>query len=306
MELAPIVLFVYNRPWHTRQTVEALQKNEMAMESDLIIFSDAAKNEKEEGNVSEVRRYIQTIGGFKAITIHEASKNKGLASSIIAGVTEVINQYGKAIVLEDDLITSKYFLLFINKYLDSYQDSENIWSISGYSLPINLPNYYNQPVYLSKRSWSWGFGTWKSKWEKVDWSIDNYKDADKRKFHLSGGRDLSDMLKAQSEGKIDSWYVRWQFNQHINHNYCIYPRNSLIQNIGHDGTGIHCTSTLKYSQSIHNENIELVRDLKFDTNIQNSIYHFNTGSATRRFILRVATLIGIYNSLRKFRNGFII
>ena len=135
-QLSPIVLFVYNRPWHTQQTVEALQKNELAKESELFIYSDAAKSKEAEKSVNEVRKYIQTIIGFKKVIIIKREKNWGLADSIIDGVTKIVNEYGKIIVLEDDLVTSPYFLKFMNEALVFYKDKEKVWHISGWNYPI--------------------------------------------------------------------------------------------------------------------------------------------------------------------------
>ena len=104
MILAPIVLFTYNRPWHTRQTIEALQKNHLASESVIFIFSDGPKTKEDEPKVEEVRKFLKTIQGFKQIEIIEREKNWGLAKNIIDGVTKVVNEYGKVIVLEDDII----------------------------------------------------------------------------------------------------------------------------------------------------------------------------------------------------------
>ena len=136
-DLAPIVLFVYNRPWHTKQTIEALRKNELAKDSNLFIYSDEAKNDEARKSVYEVREYIDTIDGFKNITIIKREKNFGLASSIIDGVTKIINKYGKVIVLEDDLITSAYFLNFMNAGLDAFKNRDDIFSITGFSFKPN-------------------------------------------------------------------------------------------------------------------------------------------------------------------------
>ncbi|WP_082409637.1 glycosyltransferase [Methylomonas koyamae] len=137
MTLAPIVLFVYNRPWHTQKTVEALQNNELALESELIIYSDAPKYEDSKQAVLGVRSYIKSIIGFKKVTIIEREKNWGLAKSIIDGVTTVVNQYGKVIVLEDDLVTSQFFLKFMNEALNFYEGEAKVFHVSGYLYPIN-------------------------------------------------------------------------------------------------------------------------------------------------------------------------
>lgn len=142
-KLAPIVLFVYNRKDHTEQTIEALKKNDLAIESDLFIYSDATKNDVNSDAVKEVREYIKTINGFKSITIVERKNNMGLAKSVVSGVSEIVNKYGKVIVLEDDLITAPQFLRYMNKNLENYEKVEDVISIHGYNYPIkNIEKHF--------------------------------------------------------------------------------------------------------------------------------------------------------------------
>ena len=150
MPLAPIILFVYNRPWHTQQTVEALQKNELSSESDLVIFADGPKanaTEEQKEKISQVREYTHKISAFKSVTIYEKEINCGLANSVIAGVTEIINKFGKVIVVEDDLVTSRYFLNFMNETLDFFENDEWIFSVSGYNYSseiLKIPSNYKK------------------------------------------------------------------------------------------------------------------------------------------------------------------
>ncbi|MBP5592315.1 glycosyltransferase [bacterium] len=245
MTLAPIVLFVYNRPWHTQQTVEALQKNDWAAESDLFIFADGAKTENDE-KVNEVRKYIKTITGFKSITIFEKEKNCGLANSVIAGVAEIINKFGKVIVVEDDIVTSKYFLKFMNEALNFFENDERIFSVSGYTYhakTMEIPRNYKHDIYLSYRHGSWGWGTWKDRWESVDWDITDFKEFCKnpklQNAFNRGGADMSNMLKAQMEGKIDSWAIRFDYSLFKQNKFNIRPVKSLVTNVGLDNSGTH-------------------------------------------------------------------
>lgn len=261
MALSPIVLFVYNRSWHTRQTVEALQKNELADQSDLFIYSDGPKDKHTEKAVQEVRKYIRTIDGFKTVTIQEREENRGLAKSIIGGVTEVINDYGRIIVLEDDLISSSMFLNYMNNYLNFYSDEQNIFSITGFNYPqnhFNIPDDYTYSIYFGYRCMSWSWATWIDRWNKVDWEVKDFKtfmqDKKSKKLFNQGGDDLTDMLKSQMEGNIDSWAIRWCYAHYKNNAYCVYPVKSLIKNTGFDGTGVHCGNTSKFnSQLIHDK-----------------------------------------------------
>ncbi len=153
MLLAPITLFVYNRLSHTKQTINALKKNKLAEQSELIIFSDSFKNSDDKKKVNQVREYIRSIKGFKGVEIIERPDNFGLANSIIDGVTRVVNQYGKVIVLEDDLVTSSFFLEYMNNALLCYEDDPQVISIHGYNYPISdLPE-----IFFIKGADCWGW-----------------------------------------------------------------------------------------------------------------------------------------------------
>lgn len=257
MNLAPIILFVYNRPEHTKKTVDAIKLNEFASESLLFIFADGSKNENDKKSVDEVRNYILTISGFKEIKITLKEKNLGLADSVISGVTEVIDKFGKAIVLEDDIVTSKYFLKFMNEALDFYQSDDKIFSISGYNFPIKIPKCYQYKIYISPRPSSWGWATWKDRWEKVDWRISDYdhfihNKKEIKKFNL-GGDDLTRMLRRQMSGIINSWAIRWTYAHYQGNGYCLFPVKSLAKNIGADSSGVHTKKTNKYSVDVYDK-----------------------------------------------------
>jgi len=166
MKLAPIVLFVYNRPQHTQQTVGALQENELASESELFIYSDEAKNEDSRKSVDEVREYIYGIEGFKKVTVIKRKKNWGLANSIIDGVTKIVNEYEKIIVLEDDLVTSRYFLIFMNEALDFYRYENDVFHINGWNNPINTDGLPD--IYFSRIIYSWAWSTWADRWKNFN------------------------------------------------------------------------------------------------------------------------------------------
>jgi len=248
MVLAPIVLFVYNRSWHTQQTVEALQKNELAEKSDLFIFADGPKTANDE-KVNEVRKYIKTISGFKSVTISEKEKNCGLANSVISGVTEIINKFGKVIVVEDDLVTSRYFLKFMNEALDFFEKDKRIFSVSGYnysSSVMQIPSSYKKDIYLSYRHGSTGWATWIDRWHKVDWEVAYFaKILNNQKLQEAfnrGGTDMSGMLKAQMEGRIDSWAIRFDYSLFKNNCFNIRPIRSLVKHIGSDNSGTHSST----------------------------------------------------------------
>ena len=244
-ELAPVVLFVYNRPKHARLTVEALQNNLLVSESVLFVFSDGPKSESDREKVDEVRQYLASIDGFARITIIKREKNMGLANSIINGVSEVLAKYGKTIVLEDDMITSRYFLRYMNEALELYENEEKVISVHGYVYPVKakLPE-----TFFLKGADCWGWGTWKRGWDLFE--ADGTKLLEELKarkleqrFDFNGAYDYIKMLKGQASGKNDSWAVRWYASALLNDRLTLYPGHSLVQNIGTDKSGVHCSAT---------------------------------------------------------------
>lgn len=244
MTFAPIAFFVFNRPEHTSASISALLNNDESKESDLFIFSDGPKLNEDIPLVNETRKIIRNIKGFKSINLFERTENIGLANSIITGISEIFNNYNKVIVLEDDLITSPYFLNFINKALDFYEKFPSVFAVSGFGPPIKININYNFDTYLiPTRSASWGWGTWKDIWKIIDWDI---KDFDifiknvslKKKFNYTGN-DMTKMLIKQLKGEIDSWSIRFDYNVFKNNGYCVYPIKSFILNKGMKGNGTH-------------------------------------------------------------------
>lgn len=242
--VSPVVLFVYNREGHAAKTLEALSRNQLAEQSRVFVFSDGPKTEKDKEKVKRVRETLEQYqGDFLEFEVIKADNNRGLANSVILGVTEIIKKYGKVIVLEDDIVTTPYFLSYMNQALDYYETNERIWSITGYTLPMRSLNKYEKDVFFSFRACSWGWGTWVDRWDNVDWELKDYFEykTDRQRIWKfeRGGKDLPLLLENQKEGKIDSWAIRWCYYQSKYDMLTVYPRVSLVQNIGYDGTGTH-------------------------------------------------------------------
>ena len=240
MTYAPIALFTYNRADHTQRAVESLLKNAEAKFSDLFIFSDGPKAPEKKAGVEENRKYIHTISGFKSISIVEREKNWGLANSLIAGITEVINKYGKVIVVEDDLILSPYFLQFMNEGLEKYKDDDRVGTITGFVPPIKdkLPE-----TFFLKYFQCWGWATWKRAWDLLETDARpllkglRFK---KTKFDVGGGVGNYGNLYCQKVGLVDSWYLRYYASLFLKDKLSLYPGRSMVTNDGLDGTGTHC------------------------------------------------------------------
>jgi len=243
MSLAPIVLFVYNRPWHTQQTIDALLKNAEAKDSDLIIYSDAAKGASGQQAVDDVRALIKEIEGFRSVCIVEQKKNMGLANSVISGVTESVNQYGKVIVLEDDLETSPCFLSYMNAALERYKDDEQVMQISGHMFPVELDTHHDM-LFLPFTT-TWGWATWKRAWQHFDGQAIGYQALKndkmlRKKFDLDNSFQYFSMLEKQLSDEIDSWGIRWYLGVFMQKGLVLYPSHTLVVNMGMDGSGVHC------------------------------------------------------------------
>ncbi len=253
MKFAPIVLFVYNRPTHTKRTIECLLNNEYADCSDLYIFSDQAKLQKDTEAVRKVRECVNGISGFKNIYKVFHSENKGLAKSIIEGITEVFKKHDSVIVLEDDLESSPNYLSYMNKALAFYSPND-IWSIAGYTPNIEIPGQYSFDTYIAHRNCSWGWATWKQNWEKTDWQVKDFKQffisKKERRLFERGGNDLSIMLLKQQQEIINSWSIRFNYAAYKNNLPSVYPCKSFIKNIGVDGSGTNMKKSAKYNTKI--------------------------------------------------------
>lgn len=288
LNLAPIALFVYNRPLHTRQTLETLQKNELAAESELFIFSDGPKNESALEKVMEVREYIKTISWFKRVTIIEREKNYGLADSILSGVTEIVDKYGRIIVLEDDMVTSPYFIQYMNDALDIYENEDKVMHIAAYLYPLNeeLPETFFYP-----NTTCWGWATWKRAWDKFEPDAGKLvlqikKGKLQYDFNINGSTNAYEMLLNQAKGRLDSWAIRWYASVFLEGGLCLHPGKSLVNNIGHDFSGIHCGSTKVFNGEVRATRVSNFNmNIKEDKNVIDKIASFNR-RAQRSFIYR--------------------
>lgn len=242
MGLAPIILFTYNRLVHTQQVVASLLKNTYAMKSDIFIYSDGNKSNNDADEVLFVRKYLRTVTGFKSVNIIERTENWGLADNIIDGVTSVVNQYGKVIVLEDDLVISPYFLKYMNEALDLYEKEEQVACIHGYVYPVKkqLPE-----TFFIKGADCWGWATWKRGWDLFcsdGKALLNEIDKRnlKKEFDFDNSYPYYKMLKQQVDGNNNSWAIRWYASAFLNNKLTLYPGRSLVKQIGMDGSGTHC------------------------------------------------------------------
>ncbi len=244
---SPILLFTYKRLDPLKETVKALKNNYLAQHSDLYIFSDGPKTAADKTQVAAIRAYLRSIDGFQSITINESVTNKGLATSIITGVDQIMQFSDRVIVLEDDLLTTPNFLNFMNNALSHYGKEQKVFSISGFSFDLKLKEASFEDSYFLHRGWSWGWATWRDRWAKVDWQVKDYNTFKtntklKKEFAL-GGSDVNKMLQKQMEGKLDSWAIRWFYHQFKVKGLTLYPVYSKVYNNGFDTYATHTTGS---------------------------------------------------------------
>ena len=263
---APVIVFAYNRADHLEKTLNALANNDLAKKTEVFVFVDGPKSEN--GKVA-TQRVIDCINQFedgKFLSVEKivSEKNKGLARSVIEGVSSIIDRYGKVIILEDDAVSSPYYLSFMNQALDFYEKNQSVWSIGGFAVPMALPESYKKDIVATQRVSSCAWATWKDRWDKIDWSDKPYKGFRfsfvKRSKFNAWGNDRAGMYDDQMNGRINSWAIRFDYAMFTNDSINIIPRQTLISNIGMDGSGTHSLDT----QSKYYSEISEHTDWKFE------------------------------------------
>ena len=307
-KLSPIILFAYNRPWHTEQVLNALKNNYLADKSHLVIFVDGPKSSassEQINNINAVREVVQKEKWCSTVEYHFAEENIGCRNSIIKGISNVLSEYEAAIILEDDIVTASCFLNYMNTCLKVYQDKKAVFSISGMSPNENrfsLPDDYQYDVFFSHRQLNSGWATWADRWEMIDWSMDALDEMlnDKRLLenYSRGGDDLIPMIKDQIAGRSDAWDIQFTYNHFIHHALSVIPRYSYIDNIGGDGSGTHhldANTSLHFDLSKAIANPRLPQKIYEDKEIINAFY--NAYCATKRplwqkVINRISRMLG--------------
>lgn len=259
MNFSSIALFVYNRPIHCKKMIEALVGNIGSKESEIFIFSDGPKNEKDEKLVQEVRKILNEVSGFKKINLIMRKENLGLSKSIISGISEILDKYDRVIVLEDDLITSKYFLKYMNEALEFYYTTEQVISIHGYIYPVKLQL---PETFFLRGADCWGWATWRRGWDLFESDGEKLLTELKennllKEFDWNGSLNNVRMLKNFIKGKNDSWAIRWHASAFLKNKLTLYPGKSLVKNIGVDGLGTNVKKTKIYNTTLTSQPIEI-------------------------------------------------
>jgi hypothetical protein len=257
-QIAPIALFVYNRPDHTRRTISYLQKNLLADESRLFIFSDGPKTEADKAKVEEVRQLVKDVTGFKSVKVIARKENLGLANSIISGVTKLVNEYDKVIVFEDDLLSSPYTLQYFNEALNRYVNEEQVMHIGAYMYDLKEAELPETFFYRAASSWGWA--TWSRAWKYFEPDIDKLTDQFNKhkiqRFSIEGTMNFWKQMREFKAGKNNSWAIRWYASIFLKDGLTLNPARSFIHNIGHDGSGIHSNRENMYDVQIAKEPVK--------------------------------------------------
>lgn len=250
MSLAAIILFVYNRPEHSLATLQALSQNPLADESILYVFADGPKDNSDfavKKNIDETRRIVKSRKWCKKVIIEESEMNQGLANTIINGITKIIDQEEKVIILEDDLVTSPGFLKYMNQSLILYEYNEKVGCIHAWNYDLDLKGQKDETFFLRGAD-CWGWATWKRAWDLFEPNGEYLLEKIKSKkleyaFNRNGTHSYVKMLEDQINGKNDSWAIRWHASLFLNNMFCLQPVRPIVKNIGLDGSGVHSGST---------------------------------------------------------------
>ena len=280
MELAPIIVFAYDRPEHLRQTLEALAKNVFAKESELYIFCDGPKvdaTEERKLHIQQTRKVAHGAIGFKSVTIIEREKNIGLKANIVSAVTEMVNKYGRIITLEDDIVTSPGFLRYMNEALEMYKDEERVMHISGYMWPHRwlLPE-----TFFFQAPCPWGWATWARAWNYYnDDTAELYRYWETRweEFNSFGGNYLQQQLEDNYRGILKTWYVKWHAVMRQRGALALYPRQSLVDNRGFGDDATNCCSTDKFDVKLLDRVKVKRRPIKENRLAAHEVYAFYQG-----------------------------
>ncbi len=290
--LAPVALFIYQRPDHVRRTIASLQACDGFDGSPIYVFADGPKSVADRENVIAARAIARDLLGSRAVYA-EQDNNRGLANSVIAGTTELCEQFGRVIVVEDDLVLSPGFLRFLNDGLVRYRNEARVMQISGHM--FDVPSLAGErEAMLLPMTTSWGWGTWKRSWDMFDPMVAGWRErlADAsiaRRFNLDGAYDYGSMLRRQQKGAIDSWAVRWYYSVFVNDGLSLFPPRTLVFNGGLDGSGTHDRLALPARQATLDVAAsfswpDLISESRHKEQVFEAVRQFRTSSRLRRVV----------------------
>ncbi len=309
--LSPIVLFTYNRLEHTIRTINALKKNPLAVNSKLFIYSDGPASDDDNVKIQAVRRYIRQLKGFDFVEIIEQQNNTGLANSIVTGVTEIINVYGKTIIIEDDIVTSPQFLSYMNKALSYYKEQKDVWHISGWNYPIDTENLGDGFFWRTMNCWGWA--TWKDRWKYYKKNpselIKKMSKSEIEKFNLDNSANFWTQVQQNYQGQMNTWAIFWYATIFNNNGLCFNPSQTYVENIGFDGSGTNTGIRYNYSNTLNTQTKCNFPNLYEENDIAvNKIKLFLRGNESKNifFSQSLYKIYNVLNRLNKSNDKFIL
>lgn len=288
----PVFIFTYVRLEHLKKTITSLRNNFLAEQTDLFIASDYQRSDAEADKVAAVRSYLSSIDGFRSVTLFERENNFGAVKNCFTALDAIFGKHDRVILMEDDIVTAPGFLKFMNQAFEKYGSNEKVFSISGYCPPIRIPSAYRYDAFFLGRMSAWGCGITKDRYESVrEITRDEFDEfaANKKlsKEFVKNGEDLLVMLKEVAYGSLDAWDVRCMYTQFTNDQYTVYPTQSLVLNIGHDGTGIHCGKTDRFNVTLSDKTtFRFPDDVVVDQKIVKANRKFRAVPSNKRIHIR--------------------
>jgi len=296
-DFSPVAIFTYNRLDHIKLTVESLLENKGADQTEVFFFSDAAKVPDDLDAIISVRQYIRSVKGFKCVTFIDRETNYGLAKSIEDGVTLICHQYGRVIVLEDDLVLSPYFLRYMNDALNRYENDSRVMHISGYVFPIEsngLPE-----TFFYRATTCWGWATWQRAWQHFERDIPklerSFTPRMREEFNLDGINDFWAYIEKNSKGIINTWAIFWYASVFLHKGLCLHPAVSYVKNIGHDGTGTNCGLNNTFEVTLADQSITEWTDIIIENELaveRLKKYYIRSSAFHRRALSKAYAIFG--------------
>lgn len=298
--MAPVLIVTYDRLEHLTKTITSLQRNIYAAQTDLFIASDYQRTDSEANKVAGVRRYLKRIDGFKSVTVFAREKNFGVVDNSNCALQVMFGMFDRFIIMNDDLMTAPGFLKFMNEGFERYRENKRVFSITGYCPPIQIPSTYQYDAFFLGRMSAWGCGMTKDRYDSVHEitreEFDEFAANKKlsRAFVEAGGEDLVVMLKDVAYGSLEAWDVRCMYTQFMKDQYTVYPTQSLILNIGFDGTGMHCGKTDRFNVVLGGKTtFRFPDDIVVDQRIVKANRKFRAGASyARNLMMRIRGLVG--------------
>jgi hypothetical protein len=266
----PVALFTYNRPDHTGRLLDSLSRCHRLDEIQLTIYCDGAKSEADRASVEASRTLVQSRAALFKAELVERPEHLGLAKSIVAGVSDLCRAYGRVIVVEDDLVLSPDFIDYMLQALDRYQDAPQVYQVSGFMFPIDLPAT-TDAIFLPLTT-TWGWATWARAWQRFEWQPTGILDAlddpaVQRQFDLKGTYPYTAMLRDRLAGRNDSWGILWWWTVFQKRGIVLYPKESLVVNEGFDGSGVHCGNRTNSGNRAYSVGREMNRPFLFPSDM---------------------------------------